>query len=227
LGKFEVYPNRDSTPYKDIYGLKDALTVKRGTYRNIGWCETLRAIVNLGLIDETPLEYVKGNTYRKTLATFLKANENEVQQAVSAKLKDLCNDAILSRLEWLGLFSGDVIPNANNLLDMVSDRLQEKLFFAEGEVDLLLLRHKFIVENKDGSEDLITSTLIDFGIPYGDSSMSRTVSLPMAIAVKLMAEGTIKAVGVRIPNTADIYLPVLAELEAQNIRMIEKRSRIK
>ncbi|MCK7520776.1 MAG: hypothetical protein MZV64_25275 [Ignavibacteriales bacterium] len=57
LGKFEVYPNRDSTPYKGDYNLKDALTVKRGTYRNVGWCETLRAIVNLGLVNETPVSF--------------------------------------------------------------------------------------------------------------------------------------------------------------------------
>ncbi len=228
LGKFEVYPNRDSTPYKEIYGLKDALTVKRGTYRNIGWCETLRAIVNLGLIDETPRDFVKGNSYKNALAQFLKVDKNsDLKKVIADKLGNLCNEQILTRLEWLGLFGDDVIPNADNLLDMISDRMQEKLYFKEGEVDLLLLRHKFIVENKDGSQDLITSTLIDFGIPNGDSSMSRTVSLPMAIAVKLMAEEKIRAVGVRIPNTPDIYIPVLAELENQNIKMIEKRSRIK
>jgi saccharopine dehydrogenase-like NADP-dependent oxidoreductase len=228
LGKFEVYPNRDSTPYKEIYGLNHALTVKRGTYRNIGWCETLRAIVNLGLIDETVIPNVKGSTYKKVLESLLNNFEGRsLKEKVSAKLGSLCNDNILNRLEWLGLFGEDIIRNADNLLDMVSDRLQEKLFFKEGEIDLLLLRHKFIVENKDGTQDLITSTLIDFGIPNGDSSMSRTVSLPMAIAVKLMAEEKIKAIGVRIPNTPDIYEPVMKELENQNIKMIEKRRRLK
>ena len=65
LGKFEVYPNRDSVPYKELYGLKDALTVIRGTYRNLGWCETLKKIVDLGLVDETPRPELKGLTFKQ------------------------------------------------------------------------------------------------------------------------------------------------------------------
>lgn len=227
LGKFEVYPNRDSTPYKELYGLKDALTVKRGTYRNIGWCETLKAIVNLGLVDETPVPSIKGSTYKQIMAYVLKAKATENLKELAAKKVGIhVSSKVIERMEWLGLFSDDVIPKADNLLDMLSDRMQEKLYFKEGEVDLLLLRHKFIVENKDKSKDLITSTLIDFGIPHGDSSMARTVSLPMAIATSMIADGRIKACGVRIPNTKDIYEPVLAELEKLNIKMVEKRSRI-
>ena len=227
LGKFEVYPNRDSTPYKVDYNLKDALTVKRGTYRNIGWCETLRAIVNLGLVDETPVPSIKGSTYKKAMAYVLKAKENENLNEFAAKKVGIpVNSKVIERMEWLGLFSDEVIPKADNLLDMLSDRMQKKLSFKEGEVDLLLLRHKFIVESKDTSKDLITSTLIDFGIPHGDSSMARTVSLPMAIATSMVADGRIKATGVRIPNTKDIYKPVLAELEKLNIKMVEKRSKI-
>jgi saccharopine dehydrogenase (NADP+, L-glutamate forming) len=227
LGKFEVYPNRDSTPYKGDYNLKDALTVKRGTYRNIGWCETLRAIVNLGLVNETPVLSVKGSTFKKAMAYALQAKESDNLKDLAAKRVGIpVNSKVIERMEWLGLFSDEVIPKADNLLDMLSDRMQEKLSFKEGEIDLLLLRHKFIVENKDKSKDLITSTLIDFGIPHGDSSMARTVSLPMAIATAMIADGRIKATGVRIPNTKDIYEPVLTELENLNIKMVDKRSRI-
>ena len=42
----------------------------------------------------------------------------------------------------------------------------------------------------------------------------------------MVADGRIKATGVRIPNTKDIYKPVLAELEKLNIKMDEKRSKI-
>ena len=54
--------------------------------------------------------------------------------------------------------------------------------------------------------------MIDFGIPGGDSSMSRTVSLPAAIGVRRILEGQITAKGVLRPVTADIYDPVLDEL---------------
>lgn len=227
LGKFEVYPNRDSTPYKELYGLKDALTVKRGTYRNLGWCETLKKIVDLGLVDETPRDNVQGITF-KTLMTYLTgcSINDDVKAKVAEKLNLPVDHAVISRFEWLGLFSDEVVPAQNNYLDILSDRLQEKLVFEKDEVDMIILRHRFIVENKDGSKDMITSTLIDFGIQGGDSSMARTVSLPMAIGVKMMADGEITATGVRIPNTPDIYEPVMKELETLNIKMVEKRWRI-
>jgi saccharopine dehydrogenase-like NADP-dependent oxidoreductase len=227
LGKFEVYPNRDSVPYKDLYGLKDALTVKRGTYRNLGWCDTFYTLNQLRFIDETPQDFVKGNTYKRITAKVLGVDENsDLKAAIKNKVKIEKIDEVIFRLEWLGLFSDEVVENADNLLDMLSNRLQEKLVYKPGEVDMLLLKHTFIVENKDGSMDKITSTLIDFGIPYGDTSMARTVSLPMAIAVKMIANGQINEVGVRIPNTKDIYEPVLMELEKLNIKMVEKRERI-
>ncbi len=43
--------------------------------------------------------------------------------------------------------------------------------------------------------------------------MARTVSLPAAIAVRLILEGKIKGTGVQIPVTPAIYEPVLKELE--------------
>lgn len=227
LGKFEVYPNRDSVPYKDLYGLKNALTVKRGTYRNLGWCDTFYVLNQLGFIDETPRDFVKGNTYKNIFAKVLNVSpDSDLKSAVKSKINIEKIDDVLYRLEWLGLFSDEVVENADNVLDMLSNRLQEKLVYKPGEVDMLLLKHTFIVENKDGSMDKITSTLIDFGIPYGDTSMARTVSLPMAIAVKMIANGQINEIGVRIPNTKDIYEPVLKELENLNIKMVEKRERL-
>lgn len=227
LGNFEVYPNRDSVPYKDLYGLKDALTVKRGTYRNLGWCDTFYVLNQLGFIDETPKDFVKGNTYKNITAKVLSVSPDaNLKEAIKEKIIIDKIDEVLNRFEWLGLFGDEVVEDTDNLLDMLSNRLQAKLYYKPGEVDMLLMKHTFIVENKDGSMDKITSTLIDFGIPNGDTSMARTVSLPMAIAVKMIANGQIIDIGVRIPNTKDIYEPVMAELERLNIKMSEKREKI-
>lgn len=224
LGKFEVYPNRDSVPYKDIYGLKDALTVIRGTYRNLGWCATLKKIVDLGLVDETPQTNLKDVTFKKMMADLVGCPADEhVKEETAKKLGIAASSEIIKRLEWLGLFSDETVPDVGNRLDILSERLQQKLFFKEGEKDMLILRHRFIIENKDKTRDLITSTLIDFGIPFGDSSMARTVSLPMAIATRLIADGSITMKGVQTPVHPEIYNPVLAELATLNIKMVEKR----
>jgi len=224
LGKFEVYPNRDSVPYKELYGLKDAQTVIRGTYRNLGWCDTFKKIVDLGLVDETPLSNLKGSTFKKMMADLIGSpSQLQIKEDTAGKLGIPVNSEIIKRFEWLGLFSDDIVGDFDNRLDILSQRLQDKLFYKEGEKDMLILRHRFQVENKDKSKDLITSTLIDFGIPGGDSSMARTVSLPMAIATRLVAEDKISLKGVQTPVHREIYEPILRELETLNIKMVEKR----
>lgn len=226
LGKFEVYANRDSMPYRDIYGLNEAETVMRGTYRYPGWCGTIKKIVDLGLIDETPRESLKSINFRNMIAELVGCIEGENVIAKTAEKMGLSKDSeIIKRIEWLGLFSDDIVLG-NNYLDILGEKMQEKMKYEDGERDMLILKHKFIVENKDKSRDMITSTMIDYGIPYGDTSMARTVSLPLGIGVKLMAENKIDLNGVVRPIKKEIYRPVLKELEKLNIKLIEKKVRI-
>ena len=225
LGEFEVYPNRDSLPYREIYGLKDTLSLMRGTYRNIGWCDTFKKIVDLGLVDDTPVKGLTGRSYRWMLARIAGiVPTDDVAAAIAAKVGLKKSHFILQNMDWLGLFGKDTIRDADNYLDALSQLLLDKLSYRAGEKDMLLLRHTFIIENPDGSEQALTSTLVDFGIPNGDTAMARTVSLPLACGVMLMAEGKIGLRGVHIPTQAEIYLPVLNELEHLGIKMVEKTS---
>ena len=58
---------------------------------------------------------------------------------------------IISGLKWLGLFSSEkVVPRGGNLLDTLCARLEGLMKYEEGERDLVMLQHKFIVEWKDG-----------------------------------------------------------------------------
>lgn len=224
LGKFEVYPNRDSMPYKDLYKLKDALTVMRGTYRNIGWCDTLKKMVDLGLIDEKPVEGLKGITFRKMMADLIKEKDGaDIVNKAAEKLGLEPDSDIIKRLEWLGLFGEEQVPEFDNRLDILSYLLEKKLIFKDDEKDMIILQHKFTVENADKSKDLITSTLIDYGEALKESSMARTVSLPLAIGVRFMAEEKFNLTGVHIPITKQIYEPVLKELENLNIKMDERK----
>lgn len=71
---------------------------------------------------------------------------------------------------------------------------------------MIVMRHEFVAEYPDRRE-YISSTLVDYGIPNGilvqtavhsyegDSSMSRTVSLPVGIAIRSVLEGRIKLTG--------------------------------
>jgi len=223
LGEFEVYPNRDSLPYQEIYGLKDARTVMRGTYRNIGWCDTLKKIVDLGLVDESPVSYPAGTTFKAMLAGLVGVDESgDVAAAAAQKLGLEKEHFVIENLTWLGLFGSDPVPACESKLDILSERMLEKLQYQAGEKDMLILRHRFEVENQDKSTQTITSTLIDYGIPHGDSSMARTVSLPLAVGITLMAENKIDLTGVQIPIVKELYQPVLEGIEALGVKMVEE-----
>ena len=87
---------------------------------------------------------------------------------------------------------------------------------------MVILFHDFIAHFKDGHREKITSSLTNYGIQGGDSAMSRTVSLPAAIAVQLILQGKYNATGVVLPVTPDIYNPVLDELVTLDIKCVEK-----
>ncbi len=55
----------------------------------------------------------------------------------------------------------------------------------------------------------ITSTLIDYDTPNGDTSMARTTSLPLAICTRLVLEGHFTRPGLCIPTVKELYEPIL------------------
>jgi saccharopine dehydrogenase-like NADP-dependent oxidoreductase len=123
----------------------------------------------------------------------------------------------------MGLFDDTPIPQGGSYLDVLADRFLDRLGgFKAGEQDMIVMLHEFTAEYPDGKVEKITSTLLDYGIPNGDSSMARTVSLPVAIAVRMMLEGEIKGTGVIIPTAPEVYNPILDELEKMDIKFVEK-----
>jgi saccharopine dehydrogenase-like NADP-dependent oxidoreductase len=222
LGWLEYYPNRDSMLYQDLYGLKEARTIFRGTFRNSGWCETLEKIVLLGFLDDTERPEILSWSWAQLTASLIKAKPEGVRSAMAQFLELPESHAVLNRFEWLGLFSGEpVVSTPPTVLDALTALMEKKMAYLPGERDMIVLQHEFIAEYPGGKREAITSLLLDYGIPHGDSSMARTVSLPAAIAVKLMNLGQIKLTGVHIPTLPEIYEPVLDELEKMNIKFID------
>ena len=223
IGSFENYPNRNSVPYKDIYGLKDAHTVYRGTLRMTGWCETMRKIVALGWLSEEPLKNFKGKTYADITRNLVNAIPKDDLIKVTAKFLGLNTySTVIKRLEWLGIFSNEKLPSdKDNPLDYLNVLTLKKMSLGENERDMTVMHHEFIAEYPYKKE-YITSTLLDYGIIGEDSSVARTVSIPAAIAVKMILESKIKLTGVHIPVLPEIYNPILDELEGISIKFKEK-----
>ncbi|MBL7720901.1 MAG: hypothetical protein JNK98_02800 [Chitinophagaceae bacterium] len=70
----------------------------------------------------------------------------------------------------------------------------------------------------------IESSLVVKGENSLHTAMAKTVGLPLGIAAKLILNGKIKMTGLHIPTTREIYEPVLAELEVNDVAFIEKRN---
>jgi saccharopine dehydrogenase-like NADP-dependent oxidoreductase len=214
---FEAYPNRDAVPYKELYGLDHAHTVFRGTLRYPGWCRTLKMVADLGLLEEKPLA---GETWAGLMRTLV-GGTGDLATEVAARFAIPVDDDPIRRFEWLGLFSETPLPAADTIVDALTALMLEKMPYAEGERDMIVLYHEFIGAF-DGEVEHITSTMIDFGIPGGFTSMARTVSLPCAIGVRLILEGEVSEPGVHVPVRPEWYEPILDELETMNIKCVER-----
>ncbi|MGC9335000.1 MAG: saccharopine dehydrogenase C-terminal domain-containing protein [Anaerolineae bacterium] len=231
LGEFEGYPNRDSLPYADLYQIQPTDWMFRGTLRYPGWCNTLIRIAELGLLDDSPLTgstspAVEGGpaTYREFLAGLLGIDSGRDLRQYLADRWDTSRDAKpLADMEWLGLFSDDPLPaGAETPVDILAARMASNMAYQPGERDMLIMQHEFVAEYPDRRE-AISATMIDFGIPFGDTSMSRTVGLPPAIAARMILQGEISGLsGVHTPVLPEIYEPVLDELEQLGISLEER-----
>ncbi len=222
-GTFEAYVNRDALPYIDLYGLHGVKSMYRGTLRNIGHCESWNYFKKLGLLRQDFKVNFDQLTVREALAKLINSNGQNLIKDVAQFLNIPEYSVTIKKMEWLGLFEDQKLALGEaSIFDMFAQILQEKLVYEEGEVDLLLQHHEFIAEYANGKKEKITSTMVDTGIPHGDTSMARTVSLPAAIATRLIVEGKIKLTGVHIPVLPEIYEPVLAELEKMNIKLTER-----
>lgn len=218
---FDGYPNRDSLPYMQTYGITAPVTFFRGTLRYAGWCQTLRKVADLGLLDEKPLNGAPASTFAQFTAKLIGSEGHNLKAALAAYLDLSLDSPVLDHLAWLGLLSDDPLPADQTApIDILTARMLEKMQYRPGERDMLVLRHEFLAEYADRQER-VTSTMVDFGIPNGYTSMARTVGLPAAIAVALILHGQITQTGVQVPVVPEIYEPVLAELEVQGIHFVE------
>jgi saccharopine dehydrogenase-like NADP-dependent oxidoreductase len=219
--EFEGYPNRDSLPYMHAYGIESTRTMFRGTLRYPGWCATMRAISATGWLGEEPPDGAPAETFAQ-LTSRLIGSRGDLTTDLAARLGMAPDSPVLRNLVWLGLLSDDPLPAGPRApVDILTARMLELMSYAPGERDLLVLKHEFQARYGNRTQQ-ISSTMVDFGIPEGDSSMSRTVGLPAAIGVKLVLHGKIGRTGVLTPVVPEIYEPVLEELETLGIRFEER-----
>ncbi|KAJ9294362.1 hypothetical protein DTO271G3_6937 [Paecilomyces variotii] len=220
---FVAYPNRDSTPYKERYQIPEAETIIRGTLRYQGFPEFVKVLVDIGFLSDEEQSFLKEPiAWKEATQKILGATsstEKDLLWAISSKTAFKDNDEkdrIVAGLKWLGIFSDAKITPKGNPLDTLCATLEEKMQFEEGERDLVMLQHKFEIENKDGSRETRTSTLCEYGAPTGSggySAMAKLVGVPCGVAAKQVLDGTISEKGILAPMNSRINEPLMKELK--------------
>jgi saccharopine dehydrogenase-like NADP-dependent oxidoreductase len=227
LGLYEIYPNRDSISYIDTYGLQGIRSMFRGTLRNPGWCETLGALADIGALDAREVDWAPGTTYADFFTSLLPDGPGVLENRVAEAVGVGPDGDVLARLEWAGFLSRRALPGGpSSPLDILVHRMTERMPYGPGERDMIVLRHEFVAEWDDRPAEKIVSLLTDFGDPDGASAMARTVSLPAAVATRLLAEGDLDLTGVHVPVLPELYVPVLEELAEMGVKFREWTHRV-
>ena len=222
VGDLDVYPNRDSISYIDIYGISETKTMYRGTFRYNGWCEALDAMKHLRMLDDSVKDY-QGMSYAGFLAERSGLETSDLKKNLAKKLKVSLNSAIIESLDFLGFFSDEQLHYLETTpFDITSDRMIKKMMLSANERDMVVLQHIVLASYPDGTREVIKSSMLDFGSPSTNTSIARTVALPAAIAVKMILEKKIDLKGVLRPVLPEIYNPVLNELKNLGIEMKEE-----
>jgi saccharopine dehydrogenase-like NADP-dependent oxidoreductase len=196
----EGYPNRDSMPYTETYGVDPRDVMFRGTLRFPGWCATMKQVARIGWLRTDGIDGLEGKTFADLTALLIGAdNASDLKAKVASHLGIEVNGPEISKMEWLGLLGEGPMPVGPTApVDILTAHMLDRMSYAEGERDMLMLQHTFVAEFPERTEH-ITSTMIDFGIPGGDSSMNRTVGLPAAVAVRFILEDRFSQPGVVVP----------------------------
>ncbi len=222
VGEMEVYPNRDSTSYIDIYGIHEASTMYRGTFRFKGWCETLDAMKHLNMLDDTINDYT-GRDYAGFLAERAGTGTTNLRKNIAHKLGISEHSAAMESLEWLGFFSNEQMNlGKTSPFEITANRMIGKMPLGEHDRDMVVMQHLFLAKYPDGKKEVIKSSMLDYGSASTNTAVARTVALPASIAVRLILEGKINLNGVFRPVVPEIYNPIIRELKSLGIEMKEE-----
>lgn len=246
IGVFETYPNRDSTRYLPSYGLEEGVSLYRGLLRFTGWCNTIRALIALGALDDSEAIEWTGRTYADYTARLIAraggaeaAREGEASPSTARVREEAAEFLgveeiadVIQRFEWLGLFSEEPVAfECGSRADVLVDLMLRHMSYAPGERDMIIVHDEIVAElpgarapNRPVRRETWSASMVVEGVPHGDSAMSRAVSLPAAIAARLILDGMIGTTGVLMPTLREIYEPVLAELEGFGLKFTHRQT---
>jgi saccharopine dehydrogenase-like NADP-dependent oxidoreductase len=224
-GSFDAYANRDSLKYSSVYGMEGVETLFRATLRVPGFCQMWDAFVQLGITDNSyRLPHSKGLTLRDFIFSFVPTHAGLRDAERLAFFLDQSSDSeVIHKLIALDLLSSREIPLDNATpAEVLEWILMEKWVFDPKDTDMVVMQHQLEYELGSKRHRLISS-MVDKGVDQWDTSISRTVGLPAAIAARLILQGKVQTYGVVLPIYREIFQPVLEELKKFGIHFTEQQ----
>ena len=216
---FEGYANRDSLKYKSLYNLNDIKTLKRGTLRHKGFCETWSLLIDLGLTSNSK---TLCNDNEMTFFNFfnynIKAEDCNGLKKVLDEVYGIKKDSqVFKNLEWSGFFSNKKISiKEGKFSDFLLSILLDKWTLSKGDIDLIVMTHTFVYKSEKKINKLISYLRIE-GEDNIYTAMSKTVGLPMAVLIEHILKNGIDKKGIQLPFNKDIYNPILKKLKKLGI----------
>ena len=228
FGNFEIYANRDSLSYKEVYGLENVETIVRGTMRRPGYCAAWNCFVQLGVCDDTyELEHPEKLTYRSFIESFLPENPGlSVEDNFCQYLKLNRNGEIFKKMEWLGLFTETPVgAGFKTPAQILQSIIEPKWQLNKNDLDLLVMQHTFDYE-LNGKKYRRVSSMGIIGTDKVHTAMAITVGMPLALAIELFLTGKIHGKGVQIPVKPEYYNPILEGLKPFGVEFFEEETEI-
>lgn len=223
VGHLAYYANRDSLGYIDLYDVHEASDFLRATLRHPDFCKGWDAIIKMGITNTENLIDTNNLTFYAWISQVVGYNDSSIS------LKDfiwnkinLSDTKVKGMLEWLGIFSGDLINKGRmSSGEILLDLLNEKWRMEEADKDMVVMQHEIEYAHKGYTNKMVSSMVVK-GENSDFSAMAKTVGLPMAILTELILNNNIKApTGVLIPTMSEIYRPILNRLEKCGIEFTE------
>ncbi len=219
-GRFEAYANRNSLAYREVYGLKDILTIYRGTIRRVGFSRAWNMFVQLGMTDDSyKLQDSETMSYREFVNLFLPYSPTDsVELKLRHSLKIEQDDLMWEKLVELDIFNPKKLIGIEHATpaEALQKILTDKWALEPDDKDMIVMYHKFGYE-LNGKKYQIDSNMVIKGDDQTYTAMAKTVGLPVAIATLKILNGEITTPGVQLPIKKEVYEPILKELEEHGV----------
>ena len=163
-GQFEVYPNRDSLKYREIYSLNNIKTMIRGTIRKVGFSESWNMFVKLGLTNDSfKISNSENMSFKEYVNCFLPYDDKlSIEEKLQRVLSISKGDENWEKIKEIDILSSNKkIPLKNaspaQILEYI---LKDAWKLEKKDKDMIVMYHEFGYETSLGENEKIISTMV-------------------------------------------------------------------